>query len=418
MRDSNNDKLPEERQFGTVVWATCLMGLLFLYLFAMLTVTKAKNSPSDITANWFGAWGTWAGGLATAAAFLIAAFSIAVASAHARVDRQEAARIRVNNDMAQARLLVIYKVQMQSGIESLATFRIENRSKDVFFDVSVPYVDAPTDSGDGYERRTTDLVEADNRLHEFIPTAELLTAYRVHDEHEAWFTLVTVHTADWRKVEFAVDYTDAGGRRWRQHVNGQIEPVYTTHAIPVREADRFQPRQQIRRLSRIEAYREGGRFAEGMLPLEMDEEFLEVLEVRTVATWKRIELVGEPIVAPSTESTPGEVEVEVTFAPAGPPFWRDHLEAKLEDAGARYIGGSRGGRSETQKLRFPESAAGEVRGLLVEAIEHANNNFEELELAAARRALEAARLNREKRAHQGQQSGQGHSRPGPASGLI
>lgn len=388
--DSNNGKLPEERQLATVLWGTCLAVLLFVYLFAMLTVCKARLSPSDITANWFEAWGTWAGGLATGAAFLIAAFSITVASAHARVDRQDAASIRENNDMAQARLLVIYKVDIPGGIESLPSFRIENRSKDVFFDVSVPFVDSPHGSDGGYERRTPDLVASQNRLHEYIPTAELLMPYRNPTDHEAWFTLVTMHTTDWRGVKFAVEYTDAGGRRWRQRLGGGIEPIYTTEAIPVREADRFQPRQQIRRMSTVEAWRAGGRFAKDVIPPESDEDFLEVLEVSTVIRWKRIGLVGEPVVT-SSEDTPSELEVTVKFAPAGPPFWKDHLSNKLDEFGFRFTHGNSGGQGETQVLRCPKDMAERVRELLVEAIEYANNRFEESELAAARRALASRR---------------------------
>lgn len=387
-RDSNKGRLPEERQFGTVLWGTCLVVILFLYAFIMLTVCKAKLSPHDITSSWFEAWGTWAGGLATAAAFLIAAFSIAVASGQARADRQEAARIRENNDMAQARLLVIYKVDMPGGIQSLATFRIENRSKDVFFDVSVPFVDSPHGAASGIERRTPHLVEAQNRLHEFIPTAELLMPYRSSTDHETWFTLVTVHTSDWRRIKFAVDYTDSGGRRWRQPLGGNIQPIYTTEAIPVREADRFQPRQQIRRLSNVEAWRSGGRFAKGVIPPEEDEEFLETLEVPTVVMWKRIELVGEPVVVLSKD-TPGEAEVTVKFAPSGPPFWKDHFRNKLDEFGFRFTQGKSGGQGETQILRCPEDMADRVTELLIEAIQYANDQFEELELAAARRAIAA-----------------------------
>lgn len=392
-RESNEGKLPEDRQFSAVLWGTCFIVLLFLCLFITLTVAKARLSPKDITANWFTAWGTWAGGLATAAAFLIAAFSILVASGRARVDREEAARIRENNDMAQARLLVIYKVEMPGGIESLATFRIENRSKDVFFDVSVPFVDSPYGS-DGYERRTPDLVEAQNRLHEFIPTAELLMPYRSPTEHEAWFTLVTVHTANWRGVKFAVEYTDAGGRRWRQHLGGAIEPIYTTEAIPVREADRFQPRQQIRRMSTIEAWRAGGPFAERVKPPESDEEYLEVLQVPTVAMWQRIRLVGEPAVR-SGEDSPREVEVTVKFAPSGPPFWKDHFRNKLQENGFRFIRGNSDGQHETQTLRCSGEVAARVSRLVHEAIEHANDEFEGHELAAARRAI----ANRSARRH-------------------
>jgi hypothetical protein len=187
------------------------------------------------------------------------------------------------------------------------------------------------------------------------PTAELLMPYRSSTDHEAWFTLVTVHTSGWRGVKFAVEYTDSGGRRWRQPLGGSIQPIYTTEAIPVREAGRFQPRQQIRRMSPVEAWRAGGRFAEGVMPPELDEEFLEALQVPTVAMWKRIELVGEPVVA-SSEDTPGEVEVTVKFTPAGPPFWKDHFSNKLVEAGFRFTHGNSGGQGETQTLRCPEDS--------------------------------------------------------------
>ena len=133
------------------------------------------RSPGDVTANWFAAWGTWAGGFATAAAFLIAAFSISVASAHARFDRQLAAAIRADDEMAQARLLTVYKVDIAGAFPGIATFRIENRSQECVFDVQVPFADVPSDSGSDVERRTSETVEADGRLHEYLPRGDLLT---------------------------------------------------------------------------------------------------------------------------------------------------------------------------------------------------------------------------------------------------
>ncbi|MFJ1460928.1 hypothetical protein [Nocardia sp. N2S4-5] len=281
-------QLPEERQFKCVLIGVCVAVVLFALAFVVLTVVKSLRSPRDITSNWFSAWGTWAGGLGTAAAFLIAAFSISVASAHSRFDRRQAAEIREDNDMAQARLLIIYKVEDEHSISSLATYRIENRSKDLFFDVSVPYVDSPYGSDEGVERRTADLVARDNRLHEFIPTAEQLTPYRDQTDHESWFTLVTVHTSDVSGIKFAVEYTDAGGRRWHQGLGGEIKRVHTTEAVPIRPPDRFQPRQQIGRLSNVEAWRMGGPFTKNLEPLQTDAEFLEVIAVANVARWQRI----------------------------------------------------------------------------------------------------------------------------------
>ena len=73
----------------------------------------------------------------TGAAFLIAAYSIAVSSAHACEDRQEAARIQASKDMAQVRLLTIYPVDLPRQPSRMRYYRIDNRSSGLFFDVSV-----------------------------------------------------------------------------------------------------------------------------------------------------------------------------------------------------------------------------------------------------------------------------------------
>ena len=93
--EEGGTQMPEERQFQRVLTGVVIAAVLFALAFVVLTVIKSLRSPHDITSNWFVAWGTWAGGLGTAAAFLIAAFSILVASAHARFDRRQAAEIRV-----------------------------------------------------------------------------------------------------------------------------------------------------------------------------------------------------------------------------------------------------------------------------------------------------------------------------------
>ncbi|YCN58380.1 hypothetical protein AB9M10_13895 [Rhodococcus erythropolis] len=110
-------RLPEERQFKYVLIGVAITVALFALAFVVLTVVKSSRSPQDITANWFVALGTWAGGLGTAAAFLIAAFSISVASAHSRFHRRQAVN-REDEAMAQARLLTIYKVEGEHSISS------------------------------------------------------------------------------------------------------------------------------------------------------------------------------------------------------------------------------------------------------------------------------------------------------------
>nr|WP_279164325.1 hypothetical protein [Rhodococcus erythropolis] len=321
---------------------------------------------------------------------MIAAFSISVASAHSRFDRRQAAKIREDDDMAQARLLTIYKVEDEHSISSLPTYRIENRSKDLFFDVTVPYVDSPNGDADNkIERRTAGLVAQDNRLHEFIPTAEQLTPYRDHTDHEAWFTLVTVHTVDASGIKFAVEYTDAGGRRWSQELGGVINRVHTVQAVPVRPPDRFQPRQQIRRLSNVEAWRSG--FTNGLSPLETDEEFLEVIEVSNVARWKRIERIEDIVVEPGDDDEQTEnLKVSVTFSPKAPPFWGDHFHGKLAESGLQYSGGG-SQYTQTDKFCCPPQVETRLGDLIDAAIQYANDRFEENELAAARRALDARR---------------------------
>lgn len=391
--DDIKGRLPEERRFKNVLVSACVAVASFVLAFVATTLVKALQSPQDITSNWFVAWGTWGGGLAAAAAFLIAAFSISVASAHARFDRREAAEIREDNDMAQARLLSIYKVEDGRSLPSLPTFRIENRSKDLFFDVTVPYVDSPYGPDNSLERRTAELVAQENRLHEHIPTAEQLTPYRDHNEDEVWFTLVTVHTRDASEIEFEVRYTDANGRRWSQQLGGTIERVTTTEAVQVRPPDRFQPPQQISLMSAVEGWRLGARFTKNLPPLQTDEQFLEVLGARDARNWQRIERTSDVTVVPvqhadgSLKSDEGEVSV--TFSPKAPPLWEEHFLKPLTEAGLRSAGG-RSQYDQTVEFRFDEQANRvEFTRLFDDAIAYANEQFEQNELAAARRALVA-----------------------------
>jgi hypothetical protein len=98
MADSSQQQLPEERQFHRVLGGCCAIVFLFLLAFALLTAIKRALAPRDVTAAWFAAWGSWGAGLATASAFLIAASSVRVTSAHARQDRRDAARVRESQD--------------------------------------------------------------------------------------------------------------------------------------------------------------------------------------------------------------------------------------------------------------------------------------------------------------------------------
>ena len=384
------DQLPEERRFELVLVGACVAATVFALAFIVTTMIKAIRSPHDVTSNWFVAWGTWAGGLGAVAAFLIAAASISVASAHARTDRQQAAEIRDDNDMAQARLLAIYKVEDEWSLSSLATYRVENRSNEMFFDVTVPFVDSPHGQDGEVERRTAEIVAQENRLHEYIPTADQLTPYRDHTEDEVWFTLVAVHTSDAGGIQFVVEYTDAAGRRWSQQLGGQVTRIPTSRAVPVRKPDRFQPAQQVRRMTDVERWRSG--FTTNLKPPRDDHQFLEVIEAYNVRWWDPIERIGEvEIRSIDINTPPGELVALATFGPVPPPFWPDHFHQKLKETGLRYSGGT---SENTRTDKFIMSAdldldVATVTGLVDAAIKYANGTFEQNELAAARRALDA-----------------------------
>lgn len=393
MAENSGRRVPEERQFHAI-WIGCVVvASIFLWAFAIFTVIKRQISPGDITANWFAAWGQWAGGLATGAAFLIAAFSIRVTGAHARRDRQIAAEIRDDKDMVQARQLVIFKVKMPEpySLESIAFFRIVNRSDKRFFDVKVPFVDAPTGSAGHTERRTPELVAAENRLHEYLPTGESLLPYMQQTPEEGWFTQVNLHTSNWTEVKFAVEYTDAFGLRWRQHYGGKIERILTHEAIPVRDADRFQALPQVRKISDDEKRRMGGVFARDLPPLH-DDETLKFLGGPTfLANWKRVERVGQPR-ATDYHGPEGGLSLEISYTSPGPgtPMWETHLWEKLKFCGFSQHGGTSGGNVVAKSLRCTEADIRDVVAAFDEAIDYANDKFEGNELAAAQRAHDAA----------------------------
>lgn len=389
--EGHHDKrLAEERRLERVLRGSLVVGAILLIAFVGLTIFKWASRPADVTADWFSAWGTWVGGFAAATAFLIAALSISVASAHARVDRHVAADIRADDEMAQARLLAVYKVDIPGAFPGLATFRIENRSQQCVFDVKVPYADVPSGaSGTGpAERRTPEAVEADGRLHEYLPTADMLTPYLQSTTHEGWFTEMTLHTREWERVAFAVDYTDASGRRWRQHYGGRIERLLTDQTPLVKKADRFQTGYQISLISDEEARARGGLFARHLPPLESDEEFLQALGLDVVSSWRRVEHKRSPDIRPSRDH-PGDVTIEMPFSPTAPTWWNEHLKGRLREFGFGETLMRSVGEHASIRLRCAEDNAAAVIGQIHDAIEFANDQFEAIELAAARRALVA-----------------------------
>lgn len=387
MRVAKESRLREERVFSKVLKGCISVSAIFILTFLVLTLKKAAEAPDDITANWFAAWGTWAGGLATAEAFLIAAASIGVASAHARVDRQTAADIRGDDEMAQARMLTVFRVSIPGALSGLNTFRVENRSKEYFFDVHVPFIEYLNSSGDGIERRTPELVMAESRLHEWLPRGDLLTPYLSATDAERWFTEVVVHTTNWREAKFCVEYTDAAGRRWRQHYGGPVERVLTNEPILVRDADRFQAPYQARVLTEEEK-KQLGIFDGGSLT--DDDDFLEAVGPALVSTWSRVERVGRPRIRPYPHSDQNLRSVQIAYTPPPPPFWNEYFSKGIQ--GLSKAGGlnfsSGGGRSiNTVTIRCGESDIPQAISSVDDAIERANDQFEANELAAARRAI-------------------------------
>ncbi|WP_107659543.1 hypothetical protein [Nocardia suismassiliense] len=219
------------------VWAGCWWVVCgFLVAFVVVTILKMICSPRDITVGWFSAWGTWAAGIATAAAFLIAAYGIMVSSAQARADRLAAAEVRESDAMAQARLLTIYHADSFLVPDVIKEFRIENRSRERFFDVSVPFVDRVYKGEPG--RVMPQSPSSTGQVLETLPNKNLLHPHLT--ENGAWFTDVRVYADDTKSVTFEVQYTDAAGLAWRQHSDGRIERGDAHTAIQVREVDQWE----------------------------------------------------------------------------------------------------------------------------------------------------------------------------------
>src|ERR1700736_6762051 len=150
--------------------------------------------------------------------------------------------------------------------------------------------------------------------------------------HEGWFTQMTLHTRQWQRVVFAVEYTDAAGRRWRQHFGGHIERVMTAQAPLVKKADRFQSGYQIKLMSDERARQLGRRFADHLPPLESDEDFLNAAGPALAAAWRRVEHKQSPLIRPDPDN-PGGVTIEMPYKPTAPPWWNEHLKKRLRQHG-------------------------------------------------------------------------------------
>lgn len=385
MPDWSQQQLPEERQFQHVLAGCCAIVALFLFAFIYLTVFKRALAPHDVTAAWFAAWGSWGAGLATATAFLIAASSVRVTAAQARADRRDAALVRQSQDMAQARLLMIYQADVPDQPASHHIYRIDNRSKDLFFDVSVPYVERYYRSDTEIGRLTPESVG--NTLQR-LPQGELLTPYRTQSRSEGWFTEVRVDARP-GTPRFAVHYTDASGLSWRQHLGGKIERVQSTQAVPgpPRKADTVQPSSPLRVITQKEAAKESPLRFPNDVPEEVLQLALESVAPDIVQTWSRVSGIGTPKADPIDRQA-NLVRLQIAYGPTGPDPWGNYLAEKLGSEGIPSFGSMDFGDVQTIILDVIEDDISRMVEVVYEAIAHANDRFEEHDLPAARAAID------------------------------
>lgn len=385
-------KLPAERAFRDVLTGCVLIIAVFALGFIIAIIDRAHTSPASLNAAWFGTWGTWAGGLATAAAFLIAAASIAVTGAHARADRHDAAMIRESEDMAQARLLIVYQVDMPTQPQSFRFYRIDNRSKDMFFDVTVPFAERYSNSSAEPDLLTPDAFTGGGTVTmEYLPQGELLAPYRSRSQDDIWFTEVRVYAAPQMPVNFTVYYTDAGGRAWKQHLDGTIERVPTSEAVQrlPREADTVQPYSQIRVLTEEEKRDPTSLFSDvppGFLDDdETDDDSLAELEAIApvlVNSWKPVARIGTPRL--TTPKGARDIRAEIAYAPTAAPPWRNYFVAKLRELGLAANQFRSQGNVAAIILEIREDDLDRAVEQIDVALDHANQLFEANEVEAAR----------------------------------
>lgn len=397
--------LPEERRLRSVLkWCSFVVSV-FVVLFILLTLDKAALTPSDITSSWFEAWGTWAGGLVTGAAFLIAAYSVAVSGAHAHKDRAEAAAVRENQDMAQARLLVVHQVDMPRLPQSFRFFRIDNRSNDWFFDVTVPFAERHNE-GEEMSLLTKDAFTGPGTVTmEFLPEEVFLSPYRTEDEHDTWNTEVRVYAAPGSPIRFSVYYTDAKGLRWKQSLDGKIERVLSATAVPApRRADSEQPFSQIRTLTPEEA--KASRTGGPDVP-DFDDEADNAAEIEAVGrvivnSWTPVIRIGAPIIRPDF-AEPELLSIEIGYTPEAPQPWYAYFKEGLR--AVRISSNQSRSQGPIQAAIFKAADKSDVPHVVEgfdAAIRSANERFETEDIARIREHL--AKVDAESEASKAQQA--------------
>ncbi|WP_197381873.1 hypothetical protein [Mycolicibacterium mengxianglii] len=355
-----------------------------------LTSFKATTTPGDVTTSWFEAWGTWAGGLVTGAAFLVAAYSVAVSGAHAHKDRAEAADVRKNQDMAQARLLVVYPVDMPRTPQSFRFFRIDNRSKDWFFDVTVPSAER-YQQGEEMSLLTKEAFTGPGTVTmEYLPEEVFLSPYRTNDQDDTWNTEVRVYAAPDTPVRFSVYYTDANGLRWKQSLDGKIERVLSTTAVPApRRADSEQPQSQVQTVTPEEA--KARRVGGPDVPDFDDEDDDDSAEIEAVGrvileTWKPISRIGAPIIRPD-HFDPEMLSIDIGYAPDAPQPWYQYFKEAIRDAGIRSNQGHSQGPYHASTFKATKSTVPLVIERFDAAVKSANERFENEDMVRIRQHL-------------------------------
>jgi len=183
---------------------------------------------------------------------------------------------------------------------------------------------------------------------EHLPQGELLAPYRSRSENDTWFTEVRVYATPGTPVHFAVHYTDAAGRAWKQHLDGEIERVATSAAVSraPRAADLVQPHSQLRVLSEDEQRDPASLFSDvpddhGDTLDGADDAELEAVARVLIQNWKPVARISTPWLVPK-EGSETRISAQIAYTPKAPKPWHEAFTSVIRPDFAS----SRGTRAE------------------------------------------------------------------------
>ncbi|OBG82123.1 hypothetical protein A5699_06970 [Mycobacterium sp. E802] len=184
--------------------------------------------------------------------------------------------------------------------------------------------------------------------------------------------------------------TDANGLRWKQTLDGKIERVLSTTAVPApRTADSVQPYSQIQTITPEEA--KAHRFGGPDVPDFGDEESGDSAETETAARnivndWTPVKRIGAPIVEPH-HSDPKLLAIEIGYAPDAPQPWYQYFRDGLRAAGIRSNQSHSQGPYQSSTFEAARSALPLVIEGFDAAVKSANERFETEHLVRLRERL-------------------------------